>query len=142
MSWADDVEEGDYIPDDASRTWYRNDTTGDRGFFVRVDGIDQIQLDRPNEVIRRPFISGEWNVEEEHRPLTLAQLGKVAFVADKELMQALGEHELSRREWHALTDLHRSKWMNHGPQPDSQPHGRLRHDLWRNLMMVLKPLAE
>ncbi len=133
MNFAED------LPDETPKhkTWYRHGTTGDRGFMVNIDDMDMIQLDRPQEVVRRPFIAGEWNIETEHRPLTIAQVGEIAFMADKQLCQARGEHELARRDWHGLSDAQRIKWMNVGPKDDP-----LRADLWKATMGVIRHRAD
>ncbi len=131
-----DSPDRDINPVPGKRDWYRHQTTGERGYFVRLDGVDYIQLDRPQEIIRRPFESGEWNIETEYRPLTIAQIAQACFEADKAICRSRGLHELARRDWHGLTEEQRIKWMDRGPRNDA-----IRGDLWEAMMGVLRPLA-
>lgn len=136
------LEEGEdlpaeYDPPKDKRVYYRNTTTGDRGYVVRRGGHDVIRLDRPNEEIIRPLHPTTWKLDKEHRPLTQMQIAQVAFDADKRLCFFLGEHEEARKEWLDLKDKERIKWMRQGPP--SNP--RIRHVQWKAIMHTLQPIA-
>ncbi len=108
-------EQLDYEPQPNQRDWYSHTRTGDRGYLVRRDGTDYVKLDRPNEEILKR-LNGEWHKDEEHRPMTVAQIAQVAFEADKKLCFFLGQHERARKEWPSLSDKERIAWMREGPK--------------------------
>ena len=127
----------DYEPAHHDRKWYRSTKTGDRGYYFRRAGQDMIRYDRPMEVIEVPFNRGFWVADQESRPMTMAQVTQVAFDADNRLCKLLGMHEQARRQWLDLSDDDRIKWMDEGPS-----NSRMREDLYKAVMTVMKPLAE
>jgi len=104
---------------------YRNATTGDRGFLVRMDDRDWIRMDRGAGVEDlRPYRASDWIEERETRRLSAAAVARVAFDADRALCAALGLVKESRRDWLSLSDSERIQWMNDGPPDD--PRSALR----------------
>lgn len=108
-------EQLNYEPQPNQRDWYSHTRTGDRGYLVRRDGVDYVKLDRPNEEILKRH-NGEWHKDEEHRPMTTAQIAQVAYEADRKLCFFLGKHERARKEWVSLSDKERIAWMREGPK--------------------------
>lgn len=126
-----------YEPPDKDRIYYRNVTSGQLGWFVRRDGKDRIRFDRPDQEITVPFTKAQWVAEQEHRPLTKAQITQVAFEADKMLCRILGLHDKADKEWLNLKDETRIAWMETGPtRPVERSH------LYRAIMKELIPLAK
>ena len=108
-------EQLNYEPQPNQRDWYSHTRTGDRGWLVRRDGVDYIKLDRPNEEILKRFQQGEWHRDEEHRPMTVAQVAQIAYEADRKLCFFIGQHDRARKEWPSLSDKERIAWMKEGP---------------------------
>jgi hypothetical protein len=102
-------------PENHQRVWYRHRRNGNRGYMVRRDGRECIKLDRPAEDITKPYQQGEWIQEADRRPMTEATMAQVALAADRQLCLFLGEHELSRKDWHSMSDDERIGWMQEGP---------------------------
>lgn len=96
------------------RKWVHHSTTGDRGFLVEEDGKTLVQLDRVNQVIRRPYNTGEWVLEEDHRPLTIHSLAQVSYAADGALMVAMGRAQ-NPAPWVALRENDKLRWIKQGP---------------------------
>ena len=109
-----DHRETDWDPAPQEREWYRNVGTGDLGWVVRRGGAQKIRLDRASEEIIRA-LNGEWMPENEHRPMTIAQLAQVAFEADRRLCWFVGLAENAKKEWADLNDDQRIMWMQTGP---------------------------
>lgn len=103
-------------PEPHQREWFTHVRTGDRGYKVLRDGKDCIRLDRPNEEIVKAFAESEWNADREHRPLSVAQMARLAFEADKQLCFFLRLRLKSLKEWESLSDRERMWWMERGPQ--------------------------
>lgn len=97
------------------RIYYRNTTTGERGWLVERDSKQYMQLNRPAEEILLPYRPAEWVPERDTRPLTRQQCAQVAFEADKMLCLFLGLHREAKRQWLSLTDEDRIAWCKHGP---------------------------
>lgn len=133
----DKLERGDWDPEEGEREYYRQTTTGDRGWRVQRGGKDMIRLDRGAKETCLPLRQGQWEREAEHRPLSRDAAAQIAFEADKRLCFALGLIGLARLEWHGLTQQHKRAWMLEGP---STP--RVRHELYRAIFDVLDPLLE
>lgn len=122
-------------PKEHEKRYYRHRSTGDRAYLVRRDGNDCLRLDRPHqEMIRK--LDDNWQPDDDHRPVTRAALGRIAFEADRHLCQALGLHENARKEWATLSQEQKLAWMNDGPT--TQP----RRGLWEALTDYLRPMSE
>jgi len=124
-------EVAEWDPHVNQREWYRDVTTGDLGWRVRRGGVDKIRLDRPNEELIRPFRPGEWVPVQEHRPYTVAQVAKIAFMADQVLMSYQGG---KKKEWVSLSDDERIWWMEKGPKKNE-----MRARLYMAVFEAMKP---
>lgn len=119
------------------RVYYRHVQTGDRGYMVKVNGIDHIQLDRANQEIIRPFKAQEWSVDRDYRPLTKFHVAQIAYEADKRLCFYLGLHMQASKEWIDLTEDKRIKLLNEGPVDPP-----IRALLWEAITSELDPISE
>lgn len=122
-------------PEPHERLYYRHAVTGDRGWLVRRDGKDVIRMDRPHEELRT-FREHEWKRDTETRPLTVYQVGQIAFAADRALAAALGNHQVARKGWMDITDDQRRQWVMAGPL--EEPRKTLRD----GIIELLRPLME
>jgi hypothetical protein len=115
---------------------YRSVTTGDLGFLVTKGDRKFIRLDRPNQVVERPFKEKEWIAEEEHRPLLPHQIGRVKFEAEKWLLTALGDNVGHKMDWQMMNNFDRNAWLE-----EESDHALVRR-LHAAIAEVLDPLAE
>jgi len=102
-------------PAPSARVYYRSSRTGDLGFMVTREGVDAIQLDRPNEEILRPFTVAEWQPEQASSGMSRVQMAHVAFAADCALCRCMGEHDLAKRDWLSMREEARIKFSERGP---------------------------
>lgn len=113
------VEQDNWDPKIAERTFFRSTANGDRGWLVRREGIYSIKLDRPMQDIIRPYRAHEWSQEKQSWPMQKIDKARIAFAADKELCKAIGLLTGTRTTWLDLTDEKRIEWMENGPsRPD------------------------
>lgn len=110
-------DETTWDPPEAARVYYRHKETSDRGYLVRREGRDAIRYDRGPGVDQHIFKLSDWNLEstatEKYSDMQIAQ---VCFEADKKLCWALGQLDLSKRDWlNDLTEKGRREWMMTGP---------------------------
>lgn len=120
-------------PSPQEREWYREVMTGDLGYLVRRDGVDRIKLDRTQEEIIRPFRPGEWTPEKEHRPMTVAQVAEICFLADRRLITFTHNPGL-KKAWHDLKEEEKIAWMDKGPTKDP-----MRKALYQGITEALRP---
>lgn len=114
----------------------RRKRDGQLGEIINRHGREWVKLDRPQEEILLPYNGPEeWPPEKDERPLTAAQIRRIAFAADGALCRAQGDYITSRKQWESLSDAERMDWVENGP-PDV---GRRRH-LW-NAILTLFPEA-
>lgn len=94
----------------------RRKRDGQLGEIIDRHGREWVRLDRPNEEILVPY-SGpdEWPPERDERPLTTAQVRRIAFDADRALCRAMGDYATSRKQWESLSDKERMEWLDQGP---------------------------
>lgn len=118
---------------DESKTYYRHRLTGDRGYLVERGDKTFIRLDRPAEVIERPFVIGEWIEEFELRNFTEVQMATVAFEADKKLCLFLGLPGEASAVWLNMSEQKRISFMREGPKAPA-----IRCELWESIMTVLR----
>lgn len=125
-------------PVESEKIWYRHRMDGQRGFLVERDGKHFIKLDRPNEEILKPWSEStkrQWIPDVEARGLQPAQIGRIAFEADKQLCLEMGDHDRARREWPSLPDRVRQAFIERGPDPEMYPE---RHMQWTAIMLCHK----
>ena len=113
------ASEKDWDPAPQEKEWYREAATGELGWLVKRGGVERIKLNRPAEDIVRPFRQGEWVPEQERRPLTIAQVAEIAFVADNRLVTFIGNPGL-KKLWWDLNDEEKIWWMEKGPSKQPQ----------------------
>lgn len=122
----------------SKREWYRSTLNGDRGYRAKDEaGLDVIQLDRPNEIITRPYKPSEWKRDDDHRPLNRSHLGRIAFTADAALCYAMGKRDDHEGDWNNLSNKQRIAWMEDGPSSEGT-----RRQLYEAVMAVIEPLGE
>lgn len=132
MSSPSEVEQ-DPTPD--RRVYYRNNTSGDRGWMVKRYGADHVKMDRgPGSDETRPFRHEEWTLEETKRGMNAHEIAQVAFEADKRLCRALGLFKASKVDWLNLHDAERLRWVGKGPEAGSDPR---RKRLWVAIVKAL-----
>lgn len=117
------------------RVWVRHIETGDLGYKVEEDGKTLVVLDRPNEVIKKPYVERLWNIDKDRRPLNQAQLALIAHAADGHLCKALGSHTVNKGDWNMLSDQERIRWMEGGPSKG------VRKRLYEAIMWALEPVG-
>ena len=99
----------------AGRVYMRHKQTSDRGWQVVREGREAIRYDR-GEVDQYMFNIDEWQLESDQLPkYSDIQIAQVCLEADKKLCWALGQQDLAKRDWMAMTDRARIKWMQDGP---------------------------
>lgn len=130
------MDTSSWDPGPAEKEWYLHSVSGDRGWKVRRSGRWFVHLDRPQQVIERPF-NDDWRPDVERRPLTRFAITQVAFDADKRLCASLGMHDKSKADWLSLSQEQRVMWMERGPKMPE-----VRAELYAAIMGVLKPLAK
>lgn len=131
-----DARPDHWDPRPHEREWYSHRDTGERGYLVRRDGLDVIRENKTQyEVIHK--LDHNWKEDKGHRPLNMAQLARVAFIADRELCKAIGLHDVARREWEFLSEADRSEWIR-GKGPKKP---QLRADLFEAVWGCLKGSA-
>ena len=116
--------------------WYRHRQTGDRGRRQTRDGEEVVVYDRPRVDQWVPYHPNEWRPEVEPRTYAMAELGQIAWAADRELCRVLGDHGRAMKKWSELTETERDKWIVQGPK--SAPE---RIELFDAIMAVLKPMS-
>lgn len=110
----------------------RRKRDGQLGEIIDRHGREWVRLDRPNEEILVPY-SGpdEWPAERDERPLTVPQVRRIAFDADRALCRATGDYATSRKMWENLTDTERGDWLEKGP-----PEIGRRRKLWKAILAL------
>lgn len=114
-----------------TREWYRNLTSGDRGYR---EG-DEMFLDRVPPV-QVTYNEGEWAKEPGPSAMTERQIGRIAFIADRELCRMLGDHAKARREWLSLGEEEQLHWSKNGPAAPE-----LRRQLFASIIEALSGKA-
>lgn len=118
----------EWDPAPQEREWFRQSSSGNLGWLVRREGTDRIKLDRAGEDIVVPYWQGEWIPENERRPMTIAQIAEICFVADRRLITYTHNPGL-QKNWADLKDEDKIEWMEKGPRKD-----RMRAKLYRLIM--------
>lgn len=126
----------EWDPAPPERSWYSHRVTGDFGWMVRREGKDVIKLDRPGVDEIRTYEEGEWVPRAEVRPLQMAQLAQIAFMADKQYCLATGDYKRAKTEWLSLSQEQRRAWIEKGPQTDPN-----RKALYEAIVGALRHLA-
>ena len=116
----------DWDPAPPDREWYRNTSTGDRGYRVRRGGQDLIRLDRPMQEL----VSGltdAWKPDEYGSLFLPEQIARVAFMADRGVCSLVGLHQESRVTWADISDKDRTEFIRLGPKATAHPARKLVH---------------
>jgi len=98
--------------------WYKRKSDGQLGYMVDQHGREAIRLDRPAQVIVEPYTDSKWEPVSAERPVTKAQVARIAFAADRALCLMLALHGEARKEWVGLSDKDRIEWVANGPPAD------------------------
>lgn len=106
------------MQDPPARRWYRDKQTGQLGYMVERHGREMIKLDRPAQDLVEPFNAGKWEPISSDRPVSRAQVARIAFEADRALCRMLALHGEARKEWLSLSDKDRIAWVANGPPAD------------------------
>lgn len=130
----DGIEE--WSPKKGQEEWFRNVTSGQRGYKVIREGDALVMLSdficskcSGGKVNGRACpscggsglagitrkLSAEWVPDKEHRPITSAQIAQVCFEADKALCKFIGLPENARKTWIDLHEDKRREWIQEGP---------------------------
>jgi hypothetical protein len=97
------------------KTYVRSRTTGDLGYLIEVDGVTKVRLDRPAQNIDKVYSDADWAPEESPRRLTIQQIGRIAFEADKAFCLHLGMPNEAKRDWTKLKPAQHQQWAETGP---------------------------
>jgi hypothetical protein len=127
------VTEKNFDPAPQEREWYRQVSSGELGWLVKRDGIEKIKMNRPDEDLVVPYRQGEWVPENEHRPMTIAQVAEICFVADRRLVTFTVNPGL-KKDWVDLTDEMKIQWMEKGPKKEQK-----RVALYKAITEALRP---
>lgn len=110
----------------------RRKRDGQLGEIIDRHGREWVKLDRPQEEILVPYTGPEdWPAEKEERPLTKAQVRRIAFDADRALCRAQGDYITSRKQWESLSDGDRMEWLEKGPSDVGR-----RRQLWGAILAL------
>lgn len=127
---------GDWDPAPSERTYYRNAQTGDAGWMVKRGGVEHVKLDRPMVDHAIVYVPEHWTVDRAPVPLTIAQVGQIAFEAHKKLCYYTGYMDESRWNWSKdLTEEERLTFIKEGPE------GEIAQRLFIAIQMALSPYA-
>jgi hypothetical protein len=76
-----------------------------------------IRMDRGESVeeLRVPN-DRDWIPKDDVRPITRAELARIAFAADHQYCIAMGLHDLAKKDWLSLSDQNRRIWIEKGPK--------------------------
>ncbi len=119
-------------PTPHQRQWYSHRDTGERGYVVRRGGEDVIRENKVQyEVIHK--LDHNWKEDKEHRPLNMAQLAQVAFIADQQLCRSIGLHDVARKEWAHLLEQEKAEWINGKGPKGPKIRVRLFQKVWEAL---------
>lgn len=125
---------GNQDPTPDRRVYYRNVSTGDRGYMVKRHGADHIRFDRPGSDQTRLFKADEWTLEAQSRQLPAHEVAQVAFQADRQLCKVLGKLQESRKGWIDLDNEERVRWVKEGPKV---PADSMRARVWRAVVTAM-----
>ena len=113
------------------RVYYRSTLTGQRGFLVETQEGARIQFDqRDKELVK---FTHEWQPEQIRPKLNRIQCSRIAWAADRELAQWLGDPQDKRKDWLNIDDDKRIDFAHNGPNA-----GRERIRLYRAIMEALE----
>lgn len=126
-------DQREWDPAPQEREWFRQSSSGNLGWLVRREGTDRIKLDRTGEDIVVPYRQGEWIPENEHRPMTIAQVAEICFLADRRLITYTHNPGL-KKDWGDLKDEEKIEWMERGPKKDP-----MRAALYRAINDAMRP---
>jgi hypothetical protein len=116
----------------------RSTRDGQLGYLVETEdgrGL-AVRLDRKAENRVVPFHPREWLPDEKPR-LTPMQVARVAYAADREVRQVMGEYGLP--DWMSLREPQRLAWLK-GLQLEPGASGeakKIRSDMYRSVLKVL-----
>lgn len=127
---------GHVDPTPDRRTYYRNVSTGDRGYMVKRFGADHMRYDQPGHDRTIPFKTDDWVLEQQSRQLAAHEVAQVAYAADMRLCKTLGKIREAETPWLNLRNEERVRWVKEGPKA---PADSMRARVWRavvNAMVV------
>lgn len=111
--------------------YYRSNLTGQRGVLVETTEGPRIQFDnRDKELVK---FTHEWQPEQVRAKMTRMQASRIAWAADRELAQLLGDPQDKRRDWLNIDDEVRIDFAARGPNA-----GEVRCNLYRAIMEAVK----
>lgn len=104
-----------------------------------VPGSDRVRVEMAGgRVVWRPYHEQQWVSQDDAsmRPISPAQLARIAFEADRALCMVTGHHKEGRATWDTLFEGDRASWIESGPQGVSE----IRSELYRAIRSVLRRL--
>jgi hypothetical protein len=119
-----------------SKTYYRNNQTGQRAYVVMHNGQQMLMLDLPHGVLQRLDTSA-WTLALESRPLTPADVARVAFAADRQLCRLLAIYQ-HVKDFKDLTGQQVVAFATLGPGKTAHP---ARIALWRAITDAMRGLS-
>jgi len=123
-------------PSPRERRWYTSLVhDGQRGFLVVRGGKPMIRLDRGEHVDQCVPFDDTWETEVNYRPLSQADLAKICFQADLQVLRTHGRHQEAKRDWLSLSQSERKMWLNDGPEDEELP---IREGLFDAMMDFLE----
>lgn len=114
----------------------RHIISGDKGWLEEdpdEPGKPAVRMDRGGAVEYRRYRKGDWPPDKDHHPLSAYQFASIAFSADAEFMRTQSHGDA--KDWHALDDATRIKWIEKGPSNDP-----VRRRMYKALRKALAPL--
>jgi hypothetical protein len=102
------------MQDPPTKRFYRRRSDGQLGYMVERHGREMIKLDRKHDEVE-PFSTAKWEPVSADRPISKAQVARIAFDADRALCKMLALHGEARKEWIGLSEQERIAWVSNGP---------------------------
>jgi hypothetical protein len=128
----------DYEPKPQDRVWYESILSGEKGYLFKKEGRTYVNRGEGTQPLL--FRNNEWQPVKPHRPIMQYHVGRIAFMADRGFLHAIGELAKARVGWDDISQEERMRWVHGvGPGKKSEEGRQL---LYRAILSVMKEYVE
>lgn len=133
-----------------AKYWVEHVVNGSVGWMVDAEDYERpvmppfagksvVRLDRPNQVLTKPYHHGQWRPRATAHPLSEIAKAKIAHAALRELAFAMGDHVKGRLEFISIMpEEKRINYAKRGPVAlDPAAADDVRQELWEAIFKVL-----